>query len=776
MVRHALHIGATRPDRTGPWLTDLRAVAVLILVTVVAFLGVLDNEFVNWDDFEVIVDNPHYRGFDVERLRWMFTTSHAGHYQPLTWMSYAVDAAVWGGVSATGVHLTNLALHVITAVFFYLVSRELLATAARGGATGSGVESKRTQSLRDGREDGSLFTVAGALTAALLFAVHPLRVESVAWATERRDVLSGAWLMAAVWLYLRQATAGDGHGRARMLAGSWICYVLSLLSKAAGVPLPAVLLMLDVYPLRRLRRSGRSVRSGVPSAAASAEGSGAVGTFTGDQRRRRHGGSLGRVLLEKVLYAAPAGVFAMTAIWAQRDAGAMRSLAEHDLSSRIAQALFGLAFYVGKSVWPATLLPLYEWPDEASPWDARVLVSAALVFALAAAAWTWRRRCPAVAVALGCYVALVSPVLGVAQSGPQMAADRYTYLSMMPWAIVAGSGVAAIVRQRRRTRASAAPIAVAVIAATLLLAAMTRAQVRVWRTPESLWTHMIENNPQHPKGWSGLAGALRRQATVTGDLDLIRRAAEYYDRAILLRPDMLAPHVGAGLCAADLGDLDAAERHYRDALAIQPSDEDALRGLAHVLGTAGKFDEADRAYAALFEAVPLAADAHYAYANLLARQGRYAEAGRHFQIVTVRGGEKTAAMVVDAWYGLAVARAESGEEAGAIAALRSGLTADPDHVLIHAKLAWVLATSNDPACRDPQQALRLARRAVELSEGGSIAADESLAAAQAALGDFDAAVATLDARLGATGADRPAWADRLEAQRDAYQRRQLWRP
>ncbi len=547
-------------------------------------------------------------------------------------------------------------------------------------------------------------------------------------------MLSGAWLMAALWLYLKQANAARGPRRIMLLAASLSCYVLSLLSKAAGVPLPAVLIAIDLYPLRRIS--------------------------IGDRRE------LLRALAEKALFAVPAGVFALTAIWAQSDAGAMRSMAEHGLGDRVAQGFFGLAFYLGKTVWPSGLLPLYEWPDDASPMDARVLISVAVILVLAGAAWVWRRRRPAVATALFCYVALVSPVLGVAQSGPQVAADRYTYLPMMPWAVAAGGGMAwflATASAAGRRRAG-----LGVVAVTVVFVVLTRAQVSVWATPESLWTHMVEHNPQHPKGWSGLAGALRRRAAVSGDAALIRQAAEYYDRAMALRPDMLSPHVGAGHCAADLGDFDAAVRHYHDALALKPTDEDALRGLAHVLGVAGRFNEADEAYARVFEVLPDAIDAHYAYANLLNRQQRYAEAATQFEIVISRGGPDARAMAADACYGLSLALEQSGDEAAAIAALRRGLALDERHVLLTARLAWMLAAPTDPQWLDPAEALRLAQRAVALCEGTSVVADEALAAAQAAGGDFDAAVATLDARLQTAGQEEPGWVARLRAQRDAY--------
>src|SRR6059058_1354082 len=220
------------------WLVPV----LIALVTVAAFLPALQNQFVSWDDAENFLDNPHYRGLGWSQLHWMWTT-HLGHYIPLTWMTLGLDYLLWG-MNPVGYHLTSLLLHAANAVVFFFVVRRLLARA-----------------LPSPSEHGYALAVSSGV-AALVFAIHPLRVESVAWATERRDVLSGLFYLLTILMYLR-AREREERGR----GWYWLsvaAFVGALLSKSMVVNLPVVLLILDVYPLRRLgggRRVAERVRA-----------------------------------------------------------------------------------------------------------------------------------------------------------------------------------------------------------------------------------------------------------------------------------------------------------------------------------------------------------------------------------------------------------------------------------------------------------------------------------------------------------------------------------
>src|SRR5215475_960531 len=269
----------------GDWTVP----AIIAVVTCVAFLPVLWNQFVDWDDFDNLVNNPRYRGLGWDQLRWMFTTFHMGPYQPLSWMTYGLDYLIWG-IDPTGYHLTNLMLHAANAAFFYLVARRLIAVA-----------------FSMPNDEVSWHLNVSAAFAALMFGIHPLRVESVAWATERRDVLSGFFLLLTVLSYLK--AVGPQMSRAgwqRWIIVSVTFYVLSLLAKASGITLPLVLVVLDVYPIRRL--------------------GGGVGKWFSISSRR--------VWFEKLPFFVAAVVAGAVALTAQYRAGALVSTETHGLEGR----------------------------------------------------------------------------------------------------------------------------------------------------------------------------------------------------------------------------------------------------------------------------------------------------------------------------------------------------------------------------------------------------------------------------------------------------------
>ncbi|MGN6720082.1 MAG: hypothetical protein ACTHLX_22160, partial [Candidatus Binatia bacterium] len=213
--------------------------AIVGFATFVSFLPTLWNRFVEWDDYENLISNADYRGLAWRQLSWMFTTVHVGPYQPLSWMTYGLDYLLWG-MNPNGYHLTSLLFHAANAIFFYFVCRHVLEIAWPSAV--NQVPWKLG---------------ASAAFAALFFSIHPLRVESVAWATERRDVVSGFFFLATVYCYLR-ANSKQETQSARWLAGALAFYVLSLLGKATAITLPVVLLILDVYPLRRLEADPRT--------------------------------------------------------------------------------------------------------------------------------------------------------------------------------------------------------------------------------------------------------------------------------------------------------------------------------------------------------------------------------------------------------------------------------------------------------------------------------------------------------------------------------------
>lgn len=222
--------------RSGAW--PLLPLSVMTLA-IVAFWPTFQNGFVDWDDDKMIVENPYYRGLGLSQVRWMITTFHMGHYQPLSWMTLGLDYLLWG-TEPFGYHLTSLLIHSINAVVCYFIMLRLL----------------RLVILVDSAASDLALRWA-AWFGAMLFAIHPLRVESVAWITERRDVLSGLFFLLTILCYLKGVTPDNTASRRRPWMFSALSfYCLSLLSKATGITLPVALIILDVYPLRRLKMAG----------------------------------------------------------------------------------------------------------------------------------------------------------------------------------------------------------------------------------------------------------------------------------------------------------------------------------------------------------------------------------------------------------------------------------------------------------------------------------------------------------------------------------------
>src|SRR5213594_1373042 len=379
-------VAGALPQRCVSWLAPV----LIALVTFAAFLPTLQNQFVTWDDSKNFLENAHYRGLGWTHIRWMWTT-HLGHYIPLTWMTLGLDYLLWG-MNPFGYHLTSLLLHTANAAVFFFVVRRILALA-----------------LPSPSERGHALAVSAGV-AALVFAIHPLRVESVAWVTERRDVLSGLFYLSTILMYLQACERG-----ARGRGGYWLSvavFVCALLSKSMVVNLPVVLLILDVYPLRRL--------------------GGSIGWWSAPARR---------VYGEKIPFVLLAAAASAIAVMAQSSVHAAVSLAQLSALDRLAISAYGLGFYLWKMIVPLNLSPLYELRPPVNPGATPFILSYGVILAISAIVLALRRRVPGLLAAWVVYVVVLLPVLGIVQSGPQIAADRYTYLAGLGWAILAGAGL-----------------------------------------------------------------------------------------------------------------------------------------------------------------------------------------------------------------------------------------------------------------------------------------------------------------------------------------------
>lgn len=557
--------GASGPTR----IAGFGAAVLLAVATVWAYLPVLDNGFV-WDDGANLMAARAHWDRGVQGIAWAFSEPFFGHYQPLTWMSYQLDSLI-SGATPRGVHATNLALH-------------LMATALVGALAWWLTEFLVRR--RTGRSAPGLAASAGLLSAAV-FALHPIHVETVAWATERRDLLSTVLVLAAVLLHLATSPADASPSRFRWATA--LLHALAALARAQ-MSLPFVLLALDFWPLGRHERT------------------------RGDRR------PLLRLIAEKSLSFAVAAASAASALWAQASSGALTGVSEHGLLDRLVQAGYGLAFYPAALVYRPAWLPLHERPSPFEPLALRYLVPAiaallagvALVALVALAARCKRTRWPALpvlSVAFGCYVLLVLPVSGLAQSGIQLVAERYAYLATVPLLLLASCCAALWIHRARRPVQG---LAVLSIVGLLALAALgTRRQTRVWVNDETLWRHVLahsgsglaDNNlgqilfargesgpalfhlvralervPTYPRPWRAIGAIL--ELPRRPDSPPANRVASTLDHAAALSPGSTLATYASALAWREAGDPVRALAKLRQVLALEPAHEGARLAIA----------------------------------------------------------------------------------------------------------------------------------------------------------------------------------------------------
>jgi Tfp pilus assembly protein PilF/uncharacterized membrane protein len=554
------------------WLVPV----IVALLIGVAFLPALQNGFVDFDDKVNFLSNPHYRGLGLDELRWMFTPFW-GHYTPLTWLTLGLDYLLWG-MDPAGYHLTNVLLHVATAVAFYFLTIQLLRL-----ATGSG------------GEDKALW--AGAAFAALFFAVHPLRVESVAWITERRDVLSGLFYVLTIFAYLR-AVDRVGHG-ARWYWGSVVLFACALLSKSMAISLPVVLLILDVYPLRRL--------------------GGPVGWWSASARR---------IYTEKIPFVLLAGVASAVALVALSHFLVTSSSIDWvSPLDRLSISGYGLGFYLWKTVAPLNLSPLYELPIKINPWSPTFIWNYIIVLIFLVLTFTLRQRLPGLLAAWLAYVVILLPVIGIVQNGVHIAADRYTYLACLGWAIMAGAGIfycwQPLVRRRIGPRTFVFTNGVAAVV-VVGLGGLAWNQAQVWHDTDRLWKHVLSAAGESKIAHNNLGNAMFKRGK-------LGEAIKHYRQALRVDPAYVRTHNNLGNAMLKQGELGEAIKYYRQALQIDPASEDAHNNLGSAMLKRGELGEAIKHYREALRINPASENAHNNLGRAMVKRGKLGEAIKHYR-------------------------------------------------------------------------------------------------------------------------------------------------
>jgi tetratricopeptide (TPR) repeat protein len=709
------------------------AAAGLFVLTLAVFAPAREYDFVDYDDGVYVTQNSRLikHGLSREGLRWAFTESYETNWIPLTWVSLEIDHALFG-LDPAGYHATNVVLHAANAALLLLV----LATAS--GALGA-----------------SAF-VAG------VFALHPLHVESVAWVSERKDVLSGLFFVLTLGAWVGYARR-PGIGRYLLALAA---LSLGLLAKAVGVTLPFVLLLLDFWPLDRLR--------------------GADGRLAPR-----------RALVEKVLMLPIVAVLAVVTYRVQWERGAMLTVEEAPLGQRVANALVSCVVYLRQTLWPEGLAVFYpRVPVPAWQW----LAAAAVLTALSAGACAaWRRR-PWLSVGWLWYLATLVPMLGLIQVGMQARADRYTYIPQI--------GLSIAFAWELRERASARPalrpwVAGAGALALVSLGIASRFQLAYWRDTETLFERARQVTADNFVAYETL-GRLR---LARGDFP---GALEVLGEALRIRPRGDARRTLADLLARQ-GKLDEALWSYAEALRDRPGDVRTRLQYASVLLQRGWTDEALQQYDAAL-ALDVQRDYGEQAANIHVLAG---EAWLRRKRVDAAIDQFEKALALDpglaaARANLAIARLDStdpeevvrsleplaadeslpavqlslasaldrlGRRAEAIRRYEIALRAKPDLAEAANNLAWLLATAPEPALRNPAEAVRWAEAAARASGRSDPRVLDTLAVSLAAAGRFDEAVAELDAALALPGEAAPSEeVDAMRARRAQFAARTPYAP
>ena len=608
--------------QAGP-LLKLLPLAVALWVCV-CFWPAVDAGLLNWDDDAAVVNNPHFRGLGGEQLAWMFTHPYGGPYIPLSWMTLALDYELWGlsegfdPPEAGLYHRTSVLLQALAALFCCAFARRLL--------------------IVTGAAPGSPRTWCAAALAGALFAAHPLRVESVAWITERRDVLSGAFFFLALGAYFKSALYVRDEparlaARPALLATAAAALACALFfgSVALGEErmsfgaLGPAGLVASVAALAISTWFAPAAASGaLPVASPAAPGTGAkaargrrlwyavfvvwlLATFLSKAlgvmlplallcvdlwplrrwpRSRRISGALA-LATEKAPLFALSLVFGVLAIWGQStQPTALASLDTHPLPQRLAQAVYGLWFYPSRTLVPVGLVPMVELPSHDWVASPRFWFAAAGVLALAVTGWRLRRRAPAVPLALGTFALLVLPVLGLTQAGGQLVADRYSYVPAVPLTLLLAGAW-----WRLAGRVAPAVAGAVALSAVLVLGLLTHRQTGFWKDSETLWNRNLAAAPESVMPHYMLGGVhyLRAQQNPERRAEELALARAEYERGLAKSP-RLNPlfHGMYGALLIDLREHRKAAELLARVVELAPRDAVAFTNLGVALRETGR--------------------------------------------------------------------------------------------------------------------------------------------------------------------------------------------
>jgi protein O-mannosyl-transferase len=607
---------------------------VLTAVTLGVYLQVGSHQFLSFDDKQYVTGNPHVTsGLTGANVRWAFSSIDAFNWHPLTWLSHMADVQLYG-MNPGGHHLTNVILHTASSLLLLLL---LL------------------------RSTGSLWRSS---FVAALFALHPLHVESVAWVAERKDVLSALFWFLTLLFYAQYAT----KRKPGLYLLALLSFVLGLMSKPMLVTLPAVMYLMDYWPLERYRSED------------------------GERHLHDFWAKVLSLSKEKIPFFACSLVSIVITIYAQNKGGAVIGLSAIPLELRIQNALVAYVKYIGTTLWPSNLAVYYPFPASIPLWQ--VMGSLLVLLLLSVAAIRARRRYPFLVVGWFWFLITLLPVIGLIQVGRQAMADRYTYLPTIGIFIVVAWGVPELTRRLRYRQGMLSLLAGAALIASAVL---TWHQLGYWQDSISLYEHTLQVTADNYLIHYNLGVDLAEK----GDLDA---AIGNLQAAIKISPNYTEAHNNLGVAFARKGNPDAAIEEYQTTLRINPNDLKAQCNLGDALARKGDPAAAIGHYQAAVRLAPDNPEVHLTLAGFLVQKGDLDAAILEYQAALQITPDNA-----DAHNNLGVVLAQKGDLDAAIQRYQASLGINPNNADAHNNLGVALTRKGDleAAIREYQLALSI---------------------------------------------------------------------
>jgi tetratricopeptide (TPR) repeat protein len=525
------------------YVIGIAAIFIFMLILFV-YTPALKNDFV-WDDREYVSQNTLIRSLTTHSLYSMLTSFSLGNWHPLTSYSHAIDYAFWD-LEPHGHHFTNIILHALNTLLVFLLVIKLV------------VREKKVDEISLTYKMPLSIKTKSAIIAgitALFFGLHPLHVESVAWVSERKDLLCAFFFLLTLLCYLSYASLVDKRHRWIWFTACLFLFICALMSKPMAVSLPVILLLLDNYPLRRSTGLGKN----------------------------------SSVLLEKIPFVALSIASSIVTIIAQRSGGALATMENFPLTDRLLNALRAIVFYIEKMILPVGLVPFYPLPKHIHFFDTQYLLSGIfLLIATGLCLWMLKRGRHLFFITWSYYVVTLLPVLGIIQVGMQSAADRYTYLPSISICLLAGIGVFWIFEKCvfLKHKGITAVFLIFIFTILFLLSQLTITQIKIWQNSESLWTYVTRTFPKSASlPHYNLGNALLRK----GRID---EALTEYKRALSVNPRDVETYNNLGIAYKKKGMLNEAIYEFKKVLTIKPDHAGAHYNLGSVYLIQGNWDEA----------------------------------------------------------------------------------------------------------------------------------------------------------------------------------------